>query len=176
MSAIALFGEADSSTIHKDAVLSPCGTYRYKLTRHWGDEHALPFVCLNPSTADAEIDDPTIRRCMGFARREGAGGIVVANLYALRTAHPKMLMRHPNPYGPDNPSHLAYLGTWSSEHNIPIVCGWGAHPAAKPNLVVEVLRFLTASGAKTVCLGRTGNGSPRHPLYVRADQPLEPFP
>src|SRR3954470_11499675 len=92
--------------IEKSAAFSSCMTWRYRLTRYWGPGSMLPFVMLNPSTADDEVDDPTIRRCMGFARREGLGGIVVANLYALRATYPKSLALHPDPDGPGNLRHL----------------------------------------------------------------------
>ncbi len=86
--------------VTKEAVISDCGRYRYRLTRRWGDGPLLSFIMLNPSTADAEVDDPTIRRCMGFARRDGYGGIVVGNLYAFRTTKPKALFAADNPLGP----------------------------------------------------------------------------
>src|SRR5437868_12651695 len=70
------------------AVISPCGKFRYRLTRQWGEGAALPFVMLNPSTADAEQDDPTIRKCVGFAKRMGYDGIEVVNLYAYRATKP----------------------------------------------------------------------------------------
>src|SRR5689334_20041621 len=76
------------SEIVKSAVLSPCGLYRYRLTRRWGDGPALLFVMLNPSTADATEDDPTIRRCTGFAKREGMPAIEVVNLFAWRATDP----------------------------------------------------------------------------------------
>jgi hypothetical protein len=73
----------------KSAVISPCGLYRYRLTRTWDAVRwSAAFVMLNPSTADAVDDDPTIKRCVGFAKRWGCGGIVVANLFAFRSADP----------------------------------------------------------------------------------------
>jgi len=83
----------------RSAVLSDCGTYRYSLTRRWSPGPLLGWVMLNPSRADALVDDPTIRRCVGFARRWGFAGIVVRNLYALRATDPRELSRHPAPVG-----------------------------------------------------------------------------
>ena len=96
--------------IRKTADISDCGAYRYRLTREWSDKPLLPFVMLNPSDANAEIDDPTIRRCMGFARAWGYGGIVVGNLYAFRTPYPETLWKAPDPYGPLNDAALIKIG------------------------------------------------------------------
>jgi hypothetical protein len=78
--------------MRRTAIISECGRYRYRLTREWGDGPLLTFAMLNPSTANAEIDDPTIRRCMSFGRREGASGISVFNLFAQPT--PRGLLAH----------------------------------------------------------------------------------
>ncbi|MFU8947912.1 DUF1643 domain-containing protein [Mycetocola zhadangensis] len=134
--------------------------YRYTLTRIW--DSALPmitFVLLNPSTADAVQLDPTLRRCVGFAKREGYGGMVILNLYAFRTKDPKVMMAATDPVGPENDRVLAEVtGT--------VVAGWGtnAHPAR----VVQALALLPRLHA----LGVTKDGHPRHPLYVPADAPL----
>jgi hypothetical protein len=153
------------------AVISLCGQYRYRLQR--GDGARLAFVMLNPSTADANVDDPTIRRCMGFARREGYAGIDVCNLFALRATNPRELVAHADPIGPDNYDHLAALG--KDHRGTDIVCAWGAHPAATARVVAVMKGYLTDYGARLVCLGLTAAGAPRHPLYVRGDAPLLPW-
>lgn len=89
------------------ADFSPDLSYRYRLTRTWDqclvcNRPPAVFVMLNPSTADASLDDPTIRRCVGFAKAWGCPGLTVVNLYALRSADPKALWSHPDPVGPDN--------------------------------------------------------------------------
>ena len=136
------------------------GEYRYTLTRVW--DPALPmitFVLLNPSTADAVQLDPTLRRCVGFAKREGHGGMLILNLYAFRTKDPKVMMAATDPVGPDNDRVLAGVtGT--------VVAGWGTNAdAARVTRALALLPRLHA-------LGFTKNGHPRHPLYVRADAPL----
>jgi hypothetical protein len=123
------------------------------------------FVLLNPSTADATLDDPTIRRCRSFAASWGNDGIIVANLYALRSPDPAYLWKHPNPVGPENDDHLYEL---SISHGR-IVCAWGAN--AEIDRVCDVAKIFRDAGAKLFCLGVTRHGAPRHPLYVRADQP-----
>ena len=131
----------------------------------------LPFVMLNPSTADADLDDPTIRRCVGFARREGAGGIVVANLYAFRATDPAALMKASDPYGPDNDDALKAVAAEAAATGMPIVCAWGVH-GGKSNRPIVLLQ---SRGARLLCLGKTKDGNPRHPLYVAGSQPLEVF-
>ena len=154
--------------LSRDAVISPCGRYRYRLTRTW--DHAkppLPWIMLNPSTADANIDDPTIRRCMSFARREGAGGIEVLNLFALRSPKPSDLRKVADPIGPDNDE-------WIREVLHPhgrVVAAWGAYSAWER--VAEVMDLVR--GIRFLCLGRTGAGHPKHPLYISGDQPLVDF-
>ena len=136
------------------------GDYRYKLTRVWNP--ALPimtFVLLNPSTADATELDPTLQRCVGFARRDGFGGMLILNLYAFRTPYPKVLKTALDPVGPENDRAL-------SEATGTVVAGWGSN--ADPARVVQAIALLPALHA----LGETKHGQPRHPLYVAADAPI----
>lgn len=148
--------------------------YRYHLTRRWGSEPVLPFIMLNPSTADETLDDPTIRRCIGFARREGAGGIRVANLYGFRATDPHELTLYGWPEGPLNDQHLSALAAEAAWDGQPIVVAWGAN--APKDRVARLIEQLEPSGVPLVCLGVTRSGSPRHPLYVRGDAPLIPWP
>jgi hypothetical protein len=153
------------------AVISDDGLYRYRLARSWSDEPPMTFVMLNPSTADAERDDPTIRRCMGFARREGCGGITVVNLFGLRVTRPAHLTdgtiaHDPNGFGNTRAVEDALVD--AHHHRSPIVVAWGAYKLVRRSSAYSALRSFELR-----CLGTTANGSPRHPLYVRADQPLE---
>lgn len=152
------------------AVISPCGQYRYQLTRD-GDLAAAHgpavFIMLNPSTADAEHDDPTIRRCRGFAHTWGCNGIRVVNLYALRSTDPAALWQNANPVGPDNDRWLVEAARDAGE----VVCAWGAQ--ARLDRVEQVVTLLMVfAGLRLKCLGVTKSGAPRHPLYVPASQPL----
>jgi hypothetical protein len=168
-----------------DAVLSECGTYRYRLWRHWGDGACglVTFVMLNPSTADGHIDDPTIRKCVGFARRWGRHGIRVVNLFALRSTDPRGLVTHADPVGPDNDTHLTAVIRQLRAHDEPehlIVCAWGScGTAAVKRLVAGRVKALAMDGAlgdaPLMCLGRARDGSPRHPLMLAYNTRLEPW-
>lgn len=151
-----------------DAELSECGEYRYRLSRVWDEtKRPLTFIMLNPSTADAEVDDPTIRRCMGFAERERAGGIIVVNLYGFRATKPFDLFQATDPIGPGNDRALRRAACEAKT----IVCAWGAN--APKNRVAYVRVLLDQH--RLHCLGTTALGAPRHPLYLRRDQPLERY-
>lgn len=160
------------SDVQGHAVIDASGSYRYRLTRQWAAGPLLPFVMLNPSTADALADDPTIRRCIGFARREGAAGILVANLYALRATDPAVMLHDPDPVGPENDEHLRELQAMAAWDGSPIIAAWGVN--AEPERV-EAARAILSRGDLR-CLGVTKAGAPRHPLYVRGDAPLVPWP
>ncbi|MFE0207053.1 DUF1643 domain-containing protein [Streptomyces sp. NPDC058985] len=145
--------------------------YRYLLTRIW-DPSVPPvvYVMLNPSTADALTDDPTIRRCRGFARREGAGGLVVVNLFALRSTDPRALTRHPDPVGPHNNAFIRQAV--SGAHRV--IAAWGA-AGVQDGRGEAVTGLLRARGAAVYCLGWTATGQPRHPLYLPSAAVLEPY-
>ena len=156
------------------AVISDCGRYRYTLEREWmTGEGTCLFVMLNPSTADASEDDPTIRRCIGFAQRWGYQRLEVGNLFAFRATDPAdMLSVTPaEAAGPDNDDHLRDLSHGAGL----IVAAWGAHSLAAFRRAA-VLEILSESEADVVCLGTTKYGSPRHPLYVRGDFEPVPYP
>lgn len=158
------------------ATLSRDGIYRYALGRSWDPTGPTAvFVMLNPSTADENEDDPTIRRCRSFAKREGCGTLVVVNLYAYRSTDPVILRLVQDPVGPDNDAELA--AQISHPDAALIVAAWGTRPPGGPSnrqrRHVEEVALL--AGRELVCLGHTADGSPRHPLYVRGDTPLERF-
>ena len=155
----------DTAAAKTGAVLSSCGRYRYRLNREWlGGEGDILFIMLNPSTADEEKDDPTIRRCIGFARRWGFRRLWVGNLFALRATDPRELTRVADPVGPDNNEHLVGMAV-SAEC---IVAAWGAWGALRGR--DEEIRQIIGGLEH---LGLTKEGHPRHPLYVRADTTRE---
>lgn len=154
----------------RTAVIDPTGLYRYRLDRVWAPliPRRCCFVMLNPSTADASVDDPTIRRCVAFAKRWGYGSLTVVNLFGYRATCPAQLDMVDDPVGPENDRHI--LEALPQHPDERIVIAWGAQGDNWPDRVREVLRIL--EDARPVHLGLTKDGCPRHPLYVPADAVL----
>lgn len=142
------------------ADVSECANYRYRLWRIWDLEKPIcGWIMLNPSRADHAIDDPTIRRCMGFARRWECGGIMVVNLFALRSPHPDDLLKHADPIGPDND---VFLFT-EAKCCTPMIAAWGNGGHLKSR-GARVRRILGERKIALHHLGLTKDGSPKHPL------------
>jgi hypothetical protein len=161
--------------VRRHARISADGVYRYALWREWKYPLTQPtwatFVMLNPSTADHEIDDPTIRRCVRFADQLGATGLVVVNLYAYRATRPADLWRATDPVGPDGDATLEEFLALSARHGGPLIAAWGAQAHAD-----RVDAVLAMPGANRLqALGLTKAGAPRHPLYLPADARTIPF-
>ncbi len=159
-----------TGAVSNGAVLSDCETYRYKLWRWWDTEgRPVVFVGLNPSTADATTDDPTVRRCIGFARDWGYGGMILVNLYALRATDPRELWTHPDPVGLQNNAYLHGAVRLTDT----VVAAWGSGIGRRPRArrVVQML----GQHVPWHCLGHTREGHPRHPLYLPKDTKLEAF-
>lgn len=157
------------------ATISECGTYRYALVRGWDSGiHDLPVVwlMLNPSTADASVDDPTIRRCRRFACEWGHRRMVVVNLFAYRTPSPAALAaahaEGVDVVGPDNDAMLAAAFAEAG----PVIVAWGAFPLARLR-VDRVRELLDYEGRQPYCLARTADGAPRHPLYLPGGSTLQ---
>lgn len=153
-------------TMERTAAISDCGAYRYELARRWGPGSSACFVMLNPSTADGLRDDPTIRKCVGFARMWECDAIRVVNLFAFRATDPGALRAAGYPVGPENDGAI---GRALSATTV-VVAAWGAHaPADRAALVLARL----TKHWTVWCLGRTAGGQPRHPLMVPYSRPLE---
>lgn len=156
--------------MERGAILDQTGVFRYSLWREWSDRSAkVGFVMLNPSRADALVDDPTIRRCIGFAQTWGFGGLQVVNLFAYRTAHPRELRQIKNPIGADNDYYLAFMEQQVDR----IILAWG-NGGILHDRDQAVLQLL-GKQKPVYCLGTTQTGQPKHPLYVRSDTQLMPF-
>jgi hypothetical protein len=137
------------------------------MTRGWGDGPLLDWVLLNPSIADADLDDPSTRRCLRFARKWGYDGMRVTNLYALRSTDPDQLAVAPDPFGPSNARYLR-----AARGEVTIV-GWGAHRMVA---AYQHWSALLARKASFKCLGFNADGSPKHPLYLSYMARLRPWP
>ena len=171
--------------INRTAIFSDCNQYRYLLTRQFHTElfsnsvhKSIAFLMFNPSTADANEDDPTIRRVMGFARREKCTIVDIINLIPFITPYPSDL--DPNTAFGDR-QYITYLLSTLLEHN-KVVIGWGAIGDKYPDIfsaaLFEITQYMQTEAllaSKFFCLGKTETGHPKHPLYIKKDQPLEPF-
>lgn len=157
----------------KDAIISKCGNYRYLLSRHWGaHEHPqAAFIMLNPSIADALVDDATIRKCIGFAKRWDMHGIYVGNLFAFRATNPRDMKAVHDPAGPDNHRYLFWMCKHMIKNGGVVVCAWGAGGSFK-NKGRAVLSGLEQWSVQPKALGLTRAGFPKHPLYVPYDAAL----
>lgn len=160
---------AEPAYIERGAGFSPDNEYRYRLWRVW--DHALPrvaFLLLNPSTADANVLDQTLRRCCGFAQVWGFGGFEVVNLFALRSTKPTALYTHRDPVGPANDATILDVTLRCAL----TIAGWGVHGSFRER-GETVRRMVTTANRELHVLALTKNGAPRHPLYLRGD--LEPL-
>jgi hypothetical protein len=144
--------------MHRVAVLSPCCRYRYALTRRWGQGEAVLWVMLNPSTADAEHDDATLRRIVAYSQAWGYRALTVVNLYAYRAARPRDMFAAADPVGSANDTHISRA---AAEHTR-IVAAWGAH--ARADRIAAVLNLPGMQNLNALAL--TASGQPRHPLYL----------
>jgi hypothetical protein len=191
-----------SPYIRKHAILSADGQYRYMLDREWrgthkhenwkwltdsrgkiavdgigsdlGEPKPCVFIMLNPSTADADKDDPTIRKCVGFAKQWKFERLTVLNLFAFRATDPKVLLSMDDrrggidPVGFRNQEHVEEICTDAGR----IVCAWGAHG---DHLQQNETMLGWLFGFNLHCLGLTKHGHPKHPLYVPYETPLQEY-
>lgn len=149
-----------------DAVFSDCSRYRWLLMRRWNEGSKIcMFIGLNPSTADYSNDDPTVSRCVGFARKWGCSAMYMMNAYAFRATDPKVMKRQSDPVGQQCDEHLKAI---SASCSIKVAC-WGAH--IETYRQTELKRMIP--GLK--CFGLTAKGYPKHPLYLSKDSQLMDF-
>lgn len=138
------------------------GPYRYTLWRRWGGYgHGVNWIMLNPSKADHEVDDPTIKRCIGFTRAWGYNGFVVTNLFAWRDSDPAGLLTAPDPIGPRNDEVILSQAKGASL----VICAWGCHGSLNGRSKA-VLRMLREAQIDLHCLALTAAADPGHPLYL----------
>lgn len=161
------------------AIISECGKYRYRLTRIW--DETLPkviWLMLNPSTANGTEDDPTIRKCIGFAKRWGFGGIEVINCWAFRSSDPKQLYLQHDPFGQRNWEHIDEV---CSESNL-LIAAWGCEAVVRKlnkaglsakDTLMQIMNRHCALGIDHLGISKTGN--PYHPLMLSYDTPRQTY-
>lgn len=167
--ATASFQEVEMNKNPMGAAFSSCRTYRYYLWRIWDRKTArMVFIGLNPSTADEFNDDPTIRRCIGFAKEWGCGGLIMTNLFAFRATDPKEMKLAKDPIGMCNDQYLLDISSGESM----TVLGWGNHGEFMDR-GMRVIEMLLPHCPNLYHFGLTQKGNPRHPLYLSYDCQLQ---
>jgi hypothetical protein len=157
--------------LERDAVISECGQFRYLLRRTWeANRPRALFVMLNPSTADAEIDDATIRSCIRLSKGLSYGSFEVVNLFGFRATDPANLAKAPDPVGPHNDGSIERAVARCDV----AICAWGAHPMAESR-AGPVRNMIRLQRPAAFCLGKTKSGAPKHPLYIKSGTPLETY-
>lgn len=157
--------------ITRTAIFDQTGRYRYRLDRRWQEQgEQVTFVMLNPSRADATIDDPTLRACIQFAQCWEYASLAVVNLFGYRTPHPKVLKQVKNPVGRENDAHVLQAVKESRQ----VVLAWG-NWGELYGRDRAILQLLSPYQSKLTCLQQNRSGQPRHPLYIKRDVPLMPF-
>ena len=158
------------------AVISPCEQYRYRLER-FASPHATvtAVIMVNPSTADATVDDATIRKLIGFGRANEWGHIIVGNLFAYRATDVRELGKVPDPVGPENDDHLIKIMAEADQ----VVFAWGPIskvPKMRRNRWMDVAGIAHGSGLDPVCIGPPARcGHPKHPLMLPYSSPIIPW-
>lgn len=155
------------SNLSKGAMFSPCRTYRYALWRMWDSAKGFcMFICLNPSTADETVDDPTVRRCTGYAEAWGYGGMYMTNLFAFRATDPHEMKRAIDPVGPQNDFHLVS----TAKEAAVVIAAWGT-AGSFLSRDVDICKLIWPME----CLRMTKTGYPAHPLYLPKGLTPVPF-
>lgn len=164
-------------TADSGAYFSPDSVYRYALWRRFGWKgigKQVMFVGLNPSVADEITDDMTIKKCIGFAKRWGYSGIYMLNLFGYVSTNPKALVTADDPVGKGNAEALSYYRS----HAALVVVAWGSidrRYRAALRWEERINSTLADIAQPVFCLGKTSDGSPRHPSRISYNTPLEPF-
>ncbi|KVO11738.1 DUF1643 domain-containing protein [Burkholderia ubonensis] len=157
------------------AVISTCGMYRYRLEREVAlDGPAYAFIGINPSTADACVDDATVRKWIGFVTRWGGRRFIVGNVFAYRATDVRALASAVDPVGPKNDGYLAEI---FRDADIIVPC-WGARSKLTPELLPRldmICRLLSGATKSVMTFGFTASGDPKHPLMLGYDTALQPW-
>jgi hypothetical protein len=172
--------ELPGDDVIAQAEISKCGVYRYTLWRHWQTPMlgTVTWIMLNPSWADAVDDDPTIRKCIGFSKKWGFGGIRVVNLFALRSEDFKKLAQHDDPVGPQNDEAINTALDLAGHDGGPAVAAWGRNSKHRDVIYRGAMVYEMAQSHEIdlQTLGSNQDGSPKHPLMLPYSTPLEGWP
>lgn len=158
----------------REAIISECGAYRFRLDRKWSGDPPMLVCMLNPSTADAERDDPTITKLIGFANRFGFGHLIVVNLYPFRATKPADLKaaHYPNPSQNAHTIREAVRQVLVEPGYIPqrgeVFCAWGANARGRPE-AAHFLAGVREAGGTPYAFRLLSDGTPEHPLYIPYD-------
>ena len=151
----------------RDAYISKDEQFRYWLSRIWDDTSpTITFICLNPSTADSKTDDPTITKCIKYAKCLGKGGLLMVNLFAYRDTNQSRIWSVEDPIGPENDTWLNKKASKSSM----VIASWG-NEGWRFNRSAAVCRLLQS----LQCLKVNKSGEPSHPLYLSPDLKPRPY-
>lgn len=157
------------------AVISECGAYRYRLDRDIQPEGLIfAYFGINPSTADHEIDDPTVKKWRGFSSRNGVRKFIVGNVFAFRSTNPKGLKLTNDPFGPERDAYLSQIIT---EADVLVPC-WGnldKMPKELRAAPAALLQQLLVTGKPVLHFGITESRQPMHPLMLAYATPLLPW-
>lgn len=159
-------GELETYTGLKGAVISSCGLYRYVLWRRWGEGLLLPIMMLNPSKADAQIDDQTIAKCVGFAKLYGFAGILIVNMFAYRATDPKELDGDHDISGPENDAYVQAALQYARNYSIPFVFAWGSNARRLGHRTHYSPAWAKQQRVRARAFKLLNDGHPGHPLYL----------
>ena len=165
----------------RTTIFSPCRKYRYTLWREWDEvplwaaatgksNQYVQFIGLNPSTADETLDDPTIRRCIGFSKAWGYGALCMTNLFAWRDTDPQAMRRVADPTGMQNNTELLNCAKGAAL----IIAAWGKHGRHRDR-DDWVKKMMFDCGFKLNHLGLNDDGTPKHPLHLKGSTLPAPF-
>lgn len=154
----------------------PSREFRYTLVRECNllGKGVLMVIGLNPSTADEQADDPTIRRCKGFCETLGFRTYLMCNLFAFRSTDPRRMLQHPAPVGPQNDAFLTAAAAEARDSGGMILAAWGTHGTHRGR-DHYVRSLLTARRHRLMCLGYNTDGTPKHPLYINRHTSPQPY-
>ena len=147
--------------MNADAILSADRNYRYVLSRIWDEKKAMVvFIGLNPSIADENIDDPTIIRCINFAKSWGYGGLFMLNLFAFRATKPSDMFNQVDPIGIENDKYIEEYSNKADK----VICAWGNH-----GRYMQRSQDILNQIDNAYYLKLNKSGEPAHPLYLKLE-------